>query len=39
MPIRAQMIVAALFALIIFPIALASRLEKVSPEAELEFRE
>jgi amino acid transporter len=39
MPVRAQMIVAALFALIIFPIALASRLEKVSPEAELEFRE
>ena len=37
--IRPQMILSALFALVIFPIAVASRLENISPESELEFRE
>ncbi len=37
--IRPQMMISALFALAIFPIAVASRLEKVSVKAELEFRE
>lgn len=37
--VRQQMIISAIFALAIFPIAVASRLKKVSPEASLEFHE
>ena len=36
---RVQMLVSALFALAVFPIAVSSRLEKISPETELEFRD
>jgi len=39
MTLRQQMIVSALFALAIFPVAVASRLENVSPDAERAFRE
>ena len=38
LPLRPQMLIAALFALVIFPIAVASRLERVSPDAQLKFR-
>jgi len=36
--VRPQMIISAIFALAIFPIAVACRLERVSPQAEFEFR-
>jgi amino acid transporter len=39
LPMKPQMLIAALLALAIFPIAVASRLERVSPEAELEIKE
>jgi amino acid transporter len=37
--IMEQRILTAIFALTVFPLAVASRLEKVSPEAEVEFRQ
>jgi amino acid transporter len=37
--IMEQRILTAIFALAVFPLAVASRLEKVSPEAEVEFRQ
>jgi len=39
LPISEQMIVSAFFALAVFPIAVASRLKNVSPEALLKFHE
>ena len=38
LPVRSQMIISGIFALAIFPLAVASRLESVSPEAEFGFR-
>ena len=39
LPVPQQMIISAVFSLIVFPIAVASRLKEVSPEAPLEFHE
>jgi amino acid transporter len=39
LPLKEQMIISAIFSLIVFSIAVASRLKLVSPEAPLEFHE